>query len=90
MAPAVSAGRVGPADTRSHGRSFCPTWSGLDVGVYLPISLARNAEPYGGIGVAISLVYWLIIINALVVSVAVVGAELASRLRPADKEPGER
>lgn len=55
-------------------------------GVYLPISLARNADRYGGIGVAISLVYWFLIIAALVVSVAVVGAELgrrADRLRQA-------
>ena len=50
-------------------------------GVYLPISLARNADRYGGIGVAISLVYWLLIIAALVVSVAVVGAELTRRRR---------
>lgn len=52
-------------------------------GVYLEISLARNAERYGGIGVAISLVYWLVIIAALVVCVAVVGAELGRRRKPA-------
>jgi hypothetical protein len=44
--------------------------------IYLPLSLARNAERYGGIGVAISIVYWWLIFAAVVVSVAVVGSEL--------------
>lgn len=52
-------------------------------GIYLPLSLARNAERFGGIGVAISLVYWLVIFAAVVVAVAVVGATLAERRRHA-------
>jgi uncharacterized BrkB/YihY/UPF0761 family membrane protein len=56
--------------------------------IYLPLSLARNAERYGGIGVAISIVYWWLIFAAVVVSVAGVGSELTRGARGRQRDSG--
>lgn len=45
--------------------------------VYLPWLFAVNAERYGAIGVAFSLVAWLVVFAVVIVAVGVVSAELA-------------
>jgi len=47
--------------------------------VYMPHAIARNADKYGVIGVSFSLVTWLVIAAAVIVCVALVGAELGRR-----------
>jgi uncharacterized BrkB/YihY/UPF0761 family membrane protein len=47
------------------------------IGVYLPVVVGRYLTRYGLIGVSFAIVTWLIVIAALLVSVAVVSAEVA-------------
>lgn len=54
---------------------------------YMPDLIARNTDRYGVIGVAFSLVSWLIIAAAVMVVVAIVGAEVG-RNRVAGPSPG--
>jgi membrane protein len=44
--------------------------------IYMPHVIESNAEKYGVIGVSFSLVTWLVIAAAVIVCVAIVGAEL--------------
>ncbi len=51
--------------------------AGWGVTIFLPELITRNTERYGVIGVAIALVSWLIVLAAVIVTVGVVGGELA-------------
>lgn len=59
--------------------SVAQTAAGVASSVYLPGLIGRNSERYGVIGVAVALVWWLVILAAVVVSVSVVSAELGRR-----------
>ncbi len=56
--------------------------------VYMPHLIARNAEKYGVIGVSFSLVTWLVIAAAVIVCVAIVGAEFGRR-RVGEVDPAD-
>jgi membrane protein len=52
--------------------------------LYVPYLIERNTERYGVIGVAIALISWLIVLALMVVSSAVVGAQLGAALAEHD------
>ncbi|MCF6379298.1 YihY/virulence factor BrkB family protein [Nocardioides KLBMP 9356] len=52
---------------------------GWGTALRLPRLIARNAESYGSIGVALALVSWLIVVAASIVASAVIGSVLAKR-----------
>ena len=52
------------------------TAAGWATSIWLPGLIGRNSERYGVIGVAVALVWWLVILAAVLVSVSVVSAEL--------------
>jgi hypothetical protein len=54
--------------------------------VSMPHVISRNAEKYGVIGVSFSLITWLVIAAAVIVCVAIVGAELGRRRVEVDPE----
>lgn len=57
--------------------------AGWGSGLYLPGLISRNSERYGLVGVAVALVWWLVVLAAVMVSVSVVSAELGrDRVRP--------
>ena len=49
---------------------------------YMPNQIATNSARYGVVGVSLALLTWLVVVAAVVVAVAAVGAELASRPQP--------
>jgi membrane protein len=52
--------------------------------LYVPYLIERNTERYGVIGVAIALISWLVVLALMVVSSAVVGAQLGAALAEHD------
>lgn len=56
--------------------ALAQTAAGWGSGLYLPGLIGRNSERYGVIGVAVGLVWWLVVLAAVMVSVSVVSAEL--------------
>lgn len=62
--------------------------AGWGSGLYLPGLIGRNSERYGVIGVAVGLVWWLVVLAAVMVSVSVVSAELG-RARAGITTPAE-
>lgn len=66
------------------------TAAGWGSGLYLPALIGRNSERYGVIGVAVGLVWWLVVLTAVMVSVSVVSAELGrarAGITPSDEPP---
>jgi membrane protein len=58
--------------------------AGWGVGVYVPGLMGRYLDRYGLIGVSFALITWLIIVASVIVSVAVVSAQLAPPGRVSD------
>lgn len=56
---------------------------GWGTALYVPELVARNAERYGVVGVALALVTWLLAVASVIVGAAVVGAVLGTSAHPA-------